>query len=117
MRASTLIKTSGAARVSDQGRDAWINAEIKRVNAEFIGRKAFEGAKPGYVFKYDRRGLGYYRDVRGIALKHGDEEATRRKFDVFEWPEYVSNHDGYGFLANASGSCVPRKSVLSLCIK
>jgi hypothetical protein len=30
--------------------------------AAFIPAAAFEGAKPGYVFKQDASGLGYYRD-------------------------------------------------------
>ena len=28
----------------------------------YLAAAAFEGAKPGYVFKHGERGLGYYRD-------------------------------------------------------
>ncbi|WIA29403.1 hypothetical protein OEZ86_011907 [Tetradesmus obliquus] len=36
--------------------------------AAFIPAAAFEGAKPGYVFKQDASGLGYYRDVGPFAV-------------------------------------------------
>jgi hypothetical protein len=34
----------------------------KAAGAFFLPAAAFEGAKPGYVFKLDGSGLGYYRD-------------------------------------------------------
>ena len=37
--------------------------EVKEVNfSEFEASGAFNGKKPGYVFKQDDKGLGYYLD-------------------------------------------------------
>lgn len=40
--------------------------------APFIKSRSFSGAKPGYVFKKGKRGLGYYQD------KHEEAKAERR---------------------------------------
>ena len=36
---------------------------MKNKNKDFIPSKKFAGAKNGYVFKMDSKGLGYYLDV------------------------------------------------------
>ena len=43
-------------------RRAPIVEEEHREAHPFIPASSFQGAKPGYVFKSDRSGLGYYRD-------------------------------------------------------
>ena len=38
-------------------------------DATFIPSKKFTGSKPGYVYRKDKQGLGYYRDVKPVVDK------------------------------------------------
>ena len=54
------------AREEGGGADAPVSATV-----EFIPSEYFKGAKPGYVFKSDERGVGYYRDAAPAAKTAG----------------------------------------------
>ena len=38
------------------------NMDDKQDNRDYIPSNSFTGRKPGYVFKTDEQGLGYYKD-------------------------------------------------------
>lgn len=60
------------------GADAPVSATV-----EFIPCEYFKGAKPGYVFKSDERGVGYYPDIvskkAGKRTGGGDKDGGREK--------------------------------------
>ena len=60
------------------GADAPVSATV-----EFIPCEYFKGAKPGYVFKSDDRGVGYYPDMvsktAGKRTGGGDKDGGRDK--------------------------------------
>ena len=60
------------------GADAPVSATV-----EFIPCEYFKGAKPGYVFKSDDRGVGYYPDMvskkAGKRTGGGDKDDGRDK--------------------------------------
>lgn len=60
------------------GADAPVSATV-----EFIPCEYFKGAKPGYVFKSDDRGVGYYPDIvsktAGKRTGGGDKDGGRDK--------------------------------------
>ena len=39
-----------------------VNKSTKKVQLDFLPSDKFTGAKNGYIFKNDRKGLGYYID-------------------------------------------------------
>ncbi|KAL7472177.1 hypothetical protein ACHAXS_012508 [Conticribra weissflogii] len=45
------------------------NASPASADAAFIPSKKFQGSKPGYVFRKDKKGLGYYKDVLPVVDK------------------------------------------------
>jgi len=61
--------------------EAAAKAVFTQVGPEFIACEAWEGAKPGYSFKVDFYGLGYYRDdPQPIEITKDElEEEARRK--------------------------------------
>ena len=46
-----------------------LKLEMEQIEEEFIPATKFDGPKENYVFKYDKKGLGYYTDRYEVALQ------------------------------------------------
>ena len=71
-----------AADVDVRGEGGGADAPVSAM-VEFIPCEYFKGAKPGYVFKSDDRGVGYYPDMvsktAGKRTGGGDKDGGRDK--------------------------------------
>jgi len=79
------------------------NATTGKTEAAFIPSKTFTGGKPGYVYKKDRQGLGYYLDVG----QRGGKKVRWGKVQVKLFNKDASPADGkrktVSFMRESSG--------------